>query len=59
MSDDNVVNLQDAYDAAMNRLIAQQQALVLVEAQVLSLRKQIARLGEVDVHDEGRVVHED
>lgn len=43
----------------MSRLITQQQALILAEAQVLTLQKRIARLQEEAIHDEGRIVHED
>lgn len=52
---DNEVTLQDAYEAAMNRLIAIQQALVLAEAQVLTLKKTIVRMQEVIPGDEGGV----
>lgn len=50
--DENSVNLHDAYAAAMKRLALQQEQIVLLEAQVAGLKREVKP-------DEGGVVFTD
>lgn len=56
--EDNIVDIQFAFQAAMDRLVKQQENIVLLEAQVTFLKM---RLREVprDRDDEGGVIFSD